>query len=316
MTSIVFMGTPHFAVPILQALIESDDYQVLAVVTQPDRRVGRKHQLKATPVKEAALSNGIEVLTPEKINHSPEMDRVIELAPDLIITAAFGQFLPERLLAAAKLAAINVHGSLLPKYRGGAPIQYAVMNGDKETGVTIMYMVKKMDAGDIISQAHLEITPQDDTGTMFEKLSLLGRDLLLETLPKLIAGTITPVKQDESRVVFSPNITREQEQIDYTLPAERIDDLVRGLRPAPVGNMVLDGLVTKIYDVTPLEETTDLKPGQVVRVEKHALILAAGEGTTYQINSLKPAGKPKMDITAYLNGHQNLRAGVQAISHE
>ncbi|MDO4855363.1 MAG: methionyl-tRNA formyltransferase [Limosilactobacillus gorillae] len=316
MTSIVFMGTPHFAVPILQALIESDDYQVLAVVTQPDRRVGRKHQLKATPVKEAALSNGIEVLTPEKINHSPEMDRVIELAPDLIITAAFGQFLPERLLAAAKLAAINVHGSLLPKYRGGAPIQYAVMNGDKETGVTIMYMVKKMDAGDIISQAHLEITPQDDTGTMFEKLSLLGRDLLLETLPKLIAGTITPVKQDESGVVFSPNITREQEQIDYTLPAERIDDLVRGLRPAPVGNMVLDGLVTKIYDVTPLEETTDLKPGQVVRVEKHALILAAGEGTTYQINSLKPAGKPKMDITAYLNGHQNLRAGVQAISHE
>lgn len=316
MTSIVFMGTPHFAVPILQALIESDDYQVLAVVTQPDRRVGRKHQLKATPVKEAALSNGIEVLTPEKINHSPEMDRVIELAPDLIITAAFGQFLPERLLAAAKLAAINVHGSLLPKYRGGAPIQYAVMNGDKETGVTIMYMVKKMDAGDIISQAHLEITPQDDTGTMFEKLSLLGRDLLLETLPKLIAGTITPVKQDESGVVFSPNITREQEQIDYTLPAERIDDLVRGLRPAPVGNMVLDGLVTKIYDVIPLEETTDLKPGQVVRVEKHALILAAGEGTTYQINSLKPAGKPKMDITAYLNGHQNLRAGVQAISHE
>ena len=316
MTSIVFMGTPHFAVPILQALIESDDYQVLAVVTQPDRRVGRKHQLKATPVKEAALSNGIEVLTPDKINHSPEMDRVIELAPDLIITAAFGQFLPERLLAAAKLAAINVHGSLLPKYRGGAPIQYAVMNGDKETGVTIMYMVKKMDAGDIISQAHLEITPQDDTGTMFEKLSLLGRDLLLETLPKLIAGTIAPVKQDESGIVFSPNITREQEQIDYTLPAERIDDLVRGLRPAPVGNMVLDGLVTKIYDVTPLEETTDLKPGQVVRVEKHALILAAGEGTTYQINSLKPAGKPKMDITAYLNGHQNLRAGVQAISHE
>ena len=140
MKSIVFMGTPQFAVPILKALIDSEDYQVLAVVSQPDRRVGRKHELRATPVKELALENGIEVLTPEKINHSPEMDRVIELAPDLIITAAFGQFLPDKLLAAAKVAAINVHGSLLPKYRGGAPIQYAVMNGDAETGVTIMYL--------------------------------------------------------------------------------------------------------------------------------------------------------------------------------
>lgn len=246
MKSIVFMGTPQFAVPILKALIDSEDYQVLAVVSQPDRRVGRKRELRATPVKELALENGIEVLTPEKINHSPEMDRVIELAPDLIITAAFGQFLPDKLLAAAKVAAINVHGSLLPKYRGGAPIQYAVMNGDAETGVTIMYMVKKMDAGDIISQASLPITKQDDTGTMFEKLSLLGRDLLLDTLPKLLAGDITPVKQDESQVVFSPNITREQETIDFTLPADRIDDLVRGLRPAPVGNMVIDGLRTKV----------------------------------------------------------------------
>lgn len=316
MKSIVFMGTPQFAVPILKALIDSEDYQVLAVVSQPDRRVGRKRELRATPVKELALENGIEVLTPEKINHSPEMDRVIELAPDLIITAAFGQFLPDKLLAAAKVAAINVHGSLLPKYRGGAPIQYAVMNGDAETGVTIMYMVKKMDAGDIISQASLPITKQDDTGTMFEKLSLLGRDLLLDTLPKLLAGDITPVKQDESQVVFSPNITREQETIDFTLPADRIDDLVRGLRPAPVGNMVIDGLRTKVYDVTPLTETTDLQPGQVVRVEKHALIIAAGAGTTYQINSLKPSGKPKMDITDYLNGHQNLKPGVQAINND
>lgn len=316
MKSIVFMGTPQFAVPILKALIDSEDYQVLAVVSQPDRRVGRKRELRATPVKELALENGIEVLTPEKINHSPEMDRVIELAPDLIITAAFGQFLPDKLLAAAKVAAINVHGSLLPKYRGGAPIQYAVMNGDAETGVTIMYMVKKMDAGDIISQASLPITKQDDTGTMFEKLSLLGRDLLLDTLPKLLAGDITPVKQDESQVVFSPNITREQETIDFTLPADRIDDLVRGLRPAPVGNMVIDGLRTKVYDVTPLTETTDLQPGQVVRVEKHALIIAAGAGTTYQISSLKPAGKPKMDITDYLNGHQNLKPGVQAINND
>lgn len=314
MTSVVFMGTPAFAVPIFQALVTNPDYQVQAVVTQPDRRVGRKHRLTPTPVKEAALAAGIEVLTPEKINHSPEMARVIELAPDLLITAAFGQFLPTKLLAAARIAALNVHGSLLPKYRGGAPIQYAVMNGDAETGVSIMYMVKQMDAGAVLAQAALPITRDDDTGTLFKKLSLLGRDLLMQTLPQVVAGTATATPQDESKVVFSPNISREQEAIDPTLPATRIDDMVRGLRPAPVGNMVLDGVRTKIYDVTPLAETTTLAPGRVVRIEKHGLVLAAGAGTTYRINRLQPAGKPQMDITAYLNGHQDLKEGGQAIA--
>lgn len=314
MTSVVFMGTPAFAVPIFQALVTNPDYQVQAVVTQPDRRVGRKHRLTPTPVKEAALAAGIEVLTPEKINHSPEMARVIELAPDLLITAAFGQFLPTKLLAAARIAALNVHGSLLPKYRGGAPIQYAVMNGDAETGVSIMYMVKQMDAGAVLAQAALPITRDDDTGTLFKKLSLLGRDLLMQTLPQVVAGTATATPQDESKVVFSPNISREQEAIDPTLPATRIDDMVRGLRPAPVGNMVLDGVRTKIYDVTPLAETTTLAPGRVVRIEKHGLVLAAGAGTTYRINRLQPAGKPQMDITAYLNGHQDLKEGGQAVA--
>ena len=244
------------------------------------------------------------------------MQRVIDLAPDFEITAAFGQFLPVKMLEAAKIAAINVHGSLLPKYRGGAPIQYSIINGDQETGVTIMYMVKAMDAGDIIAQKAIPITKQDDSGTMFEKLSLLGRDLLMDTLPKMIAGDVQPVKQDPEKVVFSPNITSEQERIDYRLPADRIDDKVRGLRPFPIGNMIIDGLQTKIYDVTPLDEKTDLAPGQVVRVEKHALILAAGDHTTYRINRLKPKGKREMDITSYLNGHQNLKQGVQAITDE
>lgn len=314
--SIVFMGTPQFAVPILQALIDDEAYDVKAVVTQPDRRVGRKHELHATPVKELAVKYGIEVLQPEKLSGSPEMQRVIDLAPDFEITAAFGQFLPVKMLEAAKIAAINVHGSLLPKYRGGAPIQYSIINGDQETGVTIMYMVKAMDAGDIIAQKAIPITKQDDSGTMFEKLSLLGRDLLMETLPKMIAGDVQPVKQDPEKVIFSPNITSEQERIDYRLPADRIDDKVRGLRPFPIGNMIIDGLQTKIYDVTPLDEKTDLAPGQVVRVEKHALILAAGDHTTYRINRLKPKGKREMDITSYLNGHQNLKQGVQAITDE
>ncbi len=316
MTSVVFMGTPQFAVPILQALITSPDYDVQAVLTQPDRPRGRKHVMTASPVKELAVKNGIEVLQPAKLSGSPEMERVIDLHPDLMITAAYGQFLPTKMLQAANIAAINVHGSLLPKYRGGAPIQYAVMNGDTETGVTIMYMVKKMDAGDIIAQRSIPITKQDDTGTMFEKLSLLGRDLLMETLPALIEGTAPSIPQDETKVVFSPNISSAQERIDYTLPANRIDDLVRGLRPQPLGNMIIDGVRTKIIDVTPLPESTSLEPGKVVRVAKHALVIAGGDGTTYQINRLKPAGKGLMDITAYLNGHQDLQPGVQAITNE
>lgn len=316
MTSIVFMGTPGFAVPILQKLIDTPEYDVQAVLTQPDRPQGRKHRLTASPVKKVAVDNDIQVLQPVKLSGSEEMDKVINLHPDLMITAAYGQFLPTKMLNAARIAAINVHGSLLPKYRGGAPIQYAVMNGDSETGVTIMYMVKKMDAGDIISQRRVPITRQDDSGTMFQKLSLVGRDLLMETLPDLIQGNVHPVAQDEDKVVFSPNITSEQERIDFTLPADRIDDMVRGLRPAPIGNMIIDGLRTKIYDITPLDESTSLDPGKVVRVEKHALVLAAGDGTTYQINELKPAGKGKMDITAYLNGHQDLQPGVQAITNE
>lgn len=315
-TSVVFMGTPEFAVPILQSLIDNPEYDVQAVLTQPDHHIGRKRTLHQSPVKELAEQYNIEVLQPAKLIKSPEMEKIINLQPDLMITAAYGQFLPTKLLAAAKIAAINVHGSLLPKYRGGAPIQYSIINGDKETGISIMYMVKKMDAGDIISQRSIPIEDTDDSGTMFKKLSLLGRDLLLETLPKLINGDVKPVAQDPDKVVFSPNITSEQEQIDFRLPARLIDAKVRGLRPAPLGNMVIDGLRTKIYDVTPLEEKTDLEPGKAVRVTKHQLVIAAGDGTTYQINKLKPAGKKAMDITSYLNGHKDITEGGQVVSED
>ena len=315
-TSIVFMGTPEFAVPILQSLIDAPQYEVKAVLTQPDHRVGRKHILTPSPVKKLAVENDIKVLQPAKLSGSDEMAEIIEMQPDLLITAAYGQFLPTKLLNAAQIAAINVHGSLLPKYRGGAPVQYSIINGDKETGVTIMYMVKKMDAGDMISQRAIPIEPDDDNGTMFKKLSILGRDLLLDTLPDLISGNVHPQKQDPDKVTFSPNISSEQEQIDYKLPADRIDDKVRGLRPAPIANMKIDGLRTKIYDVTPLDEKTDLEPGKVVRVDKHHLVIAAVIGTTYQINELKPAGKQNMNITAYLNGHQNIKEGTQVVTDD
>ena len=315
-TSIVFMGTPEFAVPILQSLIDAPEYDVQAVLTQPDHRVGRKHVLTPSPVKKLAQENNIKVLQPVKLNKSPEMDEIIAMQPDLMITAAYGQFLPTKMLDAAKIAAINVHGSLLPKYRGGAPVQYSIINGDAETGISIMYMVKKMDAGDVIAQRAIPIEKDDDNRTMFKKLSLLGRDLLLETLPKLIQGDVEATPQDESKVVFSPNITTAQERIDYRMTAQQIDDKVRGLRPAPLGNMIIDGLRTKIYDVTPLDKKTTLAPGKVVHLTKHQLVLAAGQGTTYQINRLKPAGKQAMDITAYLNGHQDLHEGGQAVTDD
>ena len=312
------MGTPAFAAPILEGLIQANDYEVLAVVTQPDRPVGRKRILTPSPVKEVALKHGIEVLQPQKLSGSEEMQRVISLAPDLIVTAAFGQFLPTKLIAAAKVGAVNVHGSLLPKYRGGAPVQYAIMNGDQETGVTIIYMVKKMDAGDMLAQAKLPIGPHDDTGSIFAKMSILGRDTLLATLPKLVAGELVAQKQDESQVVFSPTIKPEEEKLSLTLNAKQIDWKVRALRPAPGAYFEnFNGKRTKLWDVTPLAETTSLPAGAVVAVTKHELKLAAADGSVYQVNELQPAGKPRMQVTAYLNGvGQGLREGQVIIGAE
>lgn len=303
MTSIVFMGTPAFSAPILTALVENG-YDVQAVVTQPDRKVGRKHVLTPTPVKEVALKYGIEVLQPEKISGSPEMARVIELNPDFIVTAAFGQFLPTKLLHAAKIGAINTHASLLPKYRGGAPVHYAIMNGDAETGVSIMYMIKQMDAGDIISVAKTPILPTDNVGTMFDKLSLVGRDLLLATLPSLIDGTAQPVAQVEADATFSPNIQPEQEQLDFTRTAQQLDYHVRGLFPFPTAYMLLNGERTKVQGVSVIAENTDAQPGTVVKKTKHELWLAAGEHTILSIDQLQPAGKPKMSVTDFLNGNK------------
>lgn len=295
------MGTPKFSAPILQSLIDHD-YDVLAVVTQPDRPVGRKHVLTASPVKQVAVANGLEVLQPAKLSGSPELDRAIALAPDLIVTAAFGQFLPTKLLKAAKVAAVNVHASLLPKYRGGAPVHYAIMNGDAETGVSIMFMVKKMDAGDVLAQRAIPITDQDDVGSMFDKLSDLGRDLLLETLPKLLAGDITPVEQDPEKVTFAPTIKPEEERVDLNLSAHLIDCKVRALRPHPTAHLYLNGVRTKLWQVRVLDQTTDLVPGCLVSHDKHHLAIATGEHGVLAIDELQPAGKPKLSITDFLNG--------------
>lgn len=317
MKSIIFMGTPEFSAPILQSLIDEPNYDVIGVVTQPDRKVGRKHVLTPSPVKKVAVKNNIKVYQPEKLSGSTELTELIALNADLIVTAAFGQFLPMSLINSVKIGAVNVHASLLPKYRGGAPVHYAIMNGDKETGVTIIYMVKKMDAGEMLATAKIPITDQDDVGTMFEKLSLLGRDLLLDTLPQLIEGNVQPVKQDEEQVSFSPNISPEEEEIDINLPARLVDAKVRGLRPFPVAYFMMEGKRTKIWKTKVIDQTTDLKPGQVVSKTKHELLIATGEHGVISIEELQPAGKQKMTITDYLNGvGENLHPGKQIIDND
>lgn len=304
MTKIIFMGTPAFSAPILRALVEQG-YEVQAVVTQPDRPVGRKKVLTPTPVKEEALKHGIQVLQPERLKDSAELAILKELQPDLIVTAAFGQFLSEEVLAIPKHGCINVHASLLPKYRGGAPVHYAIMKGEQETGVTIMYMVKKMDAGDIISSRSIPITKQDDVGSMFDKLSDLGRDLLIETLPALLAGEITPIEQDETKVTYSPNISREQEQINWAMTAEEIDCMIRGLRPWPVAYTLLFNERVKMWDAKPLTEKTTKDAGTIIELGKESFKVAAGDGTVLEVLSLQPAGKGKLSAGDYLRGVGN-----------
>ena len=311
MTKLVFMGTPAFSVPILEGLLE-EGYEVVAVVTQPDRPVGRKKIITPTPVKEAAVKHGLLVLQPEKISGSEEMEKIIALQPDVIITAAFGQFLPEKLLQAPVHGAINVHASLLPKYRGGAPVHYSIINGEKETGVTIMEMIKKMDAGGIYAQESLPITKQDDVGTMFEKLSALGKQLLLKTLPDILNGNLSPRPQDESKVTFSPNITREQEAIDWNKTAEEIDNQVRGMRPWPIAFTTYEQTRWKLLNVEALAEKTTAEPGTIIKKDKKNLWIACGKQTVLAIKELQPAGKGKPAINEFLNGSgQQVMIGQQ-----
>ena len=225
----------------------------------------------------------------------------MQLDADLIVTAAYGQFLPTKFLNFPRFGAVNVHASLLPKYRGGAPIHYAIMNGDKETGVTIMRMVAKMDAGAIISQRAIPITGEDDVASMFEKLSVVGADLLIETLPALFAGTITEVEQDEALVSFSPNISREQEQIDWYKTATEVDCFVRGLRPWPTSFTILNGNRVKMWGVALTDKQTTKAPGSLF-VEGGCLYVACGGGTVLEITRLQPAGKAQMDAKAFMNG--------------
>ncbi|MBA2795945.1 methionyl-tRNA formyltransferase [Streptococcus porcinus] len=298
MTKIIFMGTPQFSATVLEGIISEGSYEILAVVTQPDRAVGRKKEIRMTPVKELALKYDLPLIQPEKLSGSQELEEMIALCADGIITAAFGQFLPNKLLNAVDFA-LNVHASLLPKYRGGAPIHYAIMNGEKEAGVTIMEMVKEMDAGDMVAKASTPILDTDNVGTLFEKLAVIGRDLLLKTLPQYLSGNLKPIPQDHSQATFSPNITAEQEKLDFSQPARQIFNQVRGMNPWPVAHTILKGQRFKIYDVSVVEGQGH--PGQIIEKTKKKLVIATGDGAL-SLHIVQPAGKPKMAIADFLNG--------------
>lgn len=302
MKKIIFMGTPEFSATVLRGILENDDYQVIAVVTQPDRSVGRKRILTAPPVKEVALAHGIKVYQPEKLSGSPEMAELLTLDADIIVTAAYGQFVPTKLLKYPPYKAINVHASLLPKYRGGAPIHYAIWQGEQETGISIMYMEREMDAGDILAQATTPIDFHEDVADLFERLALIGRDLLLETLPLLFKDQIQAMPQDVNQVTYSPTIQKDQEQIDWSQSAEEIHNHVRAFRPFPSTYTIWNNERLKIWQGEPIDFVKqEAKPGTIIAVQDNQLIIQCGEGH-YAISELQPSGKKRISTSDFLNG--------------
>lgn len=296
------MGTPDFSVPILRMLSE-EGYDILAVVTQPDRPVGRKKVLTPTPVKEEALRLGLPVIQPEKLKGSSELNDILSLEADVIVTAAFGQLLPVELLESPRFGCLNVHASLLPAYRGGAPIHQAVIDGQSKTGVTIMYMAEKLDAGDIISQQAITIGSADTTGILFGKLSTVGRDLLKTTLPLVLSNKNNRIPQEEEQVTFARNISREQERINWSTSASSIYNQVRGLHPWPVAYTTLNEQSVKIWwGVKGEKVSNDHEVGVVIEILEDRIVVQTGNEETFEILELQPSGKKKMTAEEFLRG--------------
>ena len=304
---IVFMGTPKFAVPILEMLIEN--FGVDLVITQPDKKVGRKKVLTAPPVKILAEEKGIRVLQPEKISGDEDvLAELKELNPDIIITAAYGQLVPESILEIPKYKCINVHGSLLPKLRGGAPIQYSILEDHGKTGITIMYMVKKLDAGDMISKVEVDILDSDNYESLHDKLSIAGRDLLKETLPNIFTENISPEKQDDSLATFARNILREDEKIDWNKSAREIFNQIRALDPTPGAFTYLDENVLKIWnsEVGDLEENfSSKKAGTIIKQDKKYIYILCGKNTVLKVKELQISGKKRMPVVNFLSNKKD-----------
>lgn len=299
---ILFMGTPDFAVPSLQALIEAG-HEIVGVFTQPDKPKNRGMKLLPTPVKVVALEHDIPVFQPTKLRDGTALETIQSLAPELIVVAAYGRILPQEILDYPKLGCINVHSSLLPKYRGSAPIHWAILNGDAESGVTIMNVVLELDAGDIISQAVTPIDPDETVETLHDRLADMGAKLLVDTVVSIANGTATRTPQQADLVTHAPMLSRALSPMDWGRPARELHNQVRGLIPWPAAVTELNGTRCKIFSTSVLEETTGKEPGTVIAADKKGLKIACGGGTVLQINELQADGGKRLKAADYLRGH-------------
>lgn len=297
---IVFMGTASFSEAVLKMLIE-EDYHIVGVVTQPDRYVGRKKVLTYPLVKTLALKHDIPVFQPARIKQDYAL--IQDWKPDMIITAAYGQIIPKGLLDIPSLGCINVHASLLPLLRGGAPVHKAIIEDHQQTGVTIMYMAEKMDAGDMINQRAIKIEPRETMGELYDRLTTLGASLLKETLPSILEGTSPRIPQDENMVTFAPTISREEEKIDWHRNARQVDCLVRGLNPAPASYTMYQGKTIKVYAGYEEDQDACKAPGTIITMDKKGILVQCGDHRSYRITELQVEGKKRMLVKDYLNGH-------------
>ena len=293
---IVFMGTPEFAVPVLQGLL--DNYKVRAVVTQPDRK-GNHNQISISPIKKLAQDNTLLVLQPEKIKE--DYQEIINLKPDIIITCAYGQIIPRELLECPRLGCINVHASLLPKLRGGAPIHKAIIEGYRKTGITIMYMNTKMDEGDIITQEEIDILDTDTASSLHNKLSLLGRDLLLKTLPSIINETNSRIKQDSSQATYAFNIKKEEERLNFNKTARQVYNQIRGLNSWPGAYCIFEGKILKVWESYITENYPVGFNGEITNIYKDGIGVKVSNGEIV-FKVVQPEGKNKMDAISFVNG--------------
>lgn len=302
---IVFMGTASFSLAVLKMLIE-EGYNIVGVVTQPDRYVGRKKVLTMPDVKVEALKYDIPFIQPARIKE--DYQAVADLKPDLIITAAYGQIVPQAVLDIPRLGCINVHASLLPLYRGGAPVHQAIIDGQEKTGVTIMYMVKKMDAGDMIAQKETPILEEDTVGILYDRLSDLGAKLLKETLPDILKGTNQRIPQDENLVTYAPTLSREDERLDWNMSARQVYNKVRGTNPWPGSYTTYQGKTVKIWAgqvhrcENAMKHHAHQDNGTIVKIFKDAIGVKVNDGV-YLITELQLEGKKRMSVKDYLNGH-------------
>lgn len=299
---VIFMGTPDFAVGTLEALIGAG-HEITLVVSQPDKPKGRGHELIPTPVKAVALAHGLPVYQPARLRGEQTEKKLRSTEADVIVVAAFGQLIPKSILKMKQYGCVNVHGSLLPKYRGAAPIQWAVIDGEAESGITIMQMDEGLDTGDMLLKAAVPLEPKETGGSLFEKLSVLGASLCVEALAKLEEGSLTPQKQGDSPTAYAKQLTKEMGELDWTRPAAELERLIRGLNPWPSAYTRLTGKLLKIWDGDVCEEEqTQRACGEIVRVSKDAIYVACGQGVL-KINELQLQGKKRMDTAAFLRGY-------------